>query len=583
MKRSLVIFMIFALVLCMFSGCDGDNSGLPGLPGSDTTAPPEKVDFSKTDADMFTDRDLSGEYENAQQITLGSGDVAITKPGTYLLSGTLEQGRITVNVTGENDKVQLVLAGAHISCEDGAAICILDADKVFLTLQDGTENTVAVGKTIGTLEGHELDAAIYSRADLTINGSGSLTITAPAGQGISCKDDLAITGGEIHVTCANQGIDANDSIRISGGTITVDAGKDGIHAENAEDASLGFVYISGGVFQIECEGDGISAGAYLQIENGTFTILAGGGYENGNNASSGGWGGMGGGMRPGSSSATESEDAQSMKGLKVANSILISAGTFDLDTADDAIHADASITINGGTYTVASGDDAVHAKDTLTVTACDMTVEEAYEGLEAEKIYVKGGTLWLNCSDDGLNASGGADASGTTGGRDGMFGGGRPGGPGGPGGGMGANENAIIAISGGNLTIYSCGDGLDSNGNLTMSGGYVYATNPRSGDVSVLDSQNQPVITGGIYIGLGASTMMAETFSAKTSTQGFLGISGGFAAGTEIRFADKNGNEILSITTEYATQLIIVSCPQMIKGDTYTITAGEISKDFSAS
>ena len=99
MKRSLVIFMIFALVLCMFSGCDGDNSGLPGLPGSDTTAPPEEVDFSKTDADMFTDRDLSGEYENAQQITLGSGDVAITKPGTYLLSGTLEQGRITKIIT----------------------------------------------------------------------------------------------------------------------------------------------------------------------------------------------------------------------------------------------------------------------------------------------------------------------------------------------------------------------------------------------------------------------------------------------------------------------------------------------------
>lgn len=170
-----------------------------------------------------------------------------------------------------------------------------------------------------------------------------------------------------------------------------------------------------------------------------------------------------------------------MKGLKAVSGILISNGMLAIDSADDSIHSDASIIINGGTFEIASGDDAVHADNTLTVTACNMTVSASYEGLEAEKIYIKGGTIVLNASDDGLNASGGTDASGTTGGRDGMFGGR-----------MAPSSNGVIEISGGNLTIYASGDGLDSNGTLTISDGYIYVANPTSGDTSVIDSDVQP-------------------------------------------------------------------------------------------
>ena len=592
MKKLTALLLALALVLCSFAGCDqlSDPDPTGGVsPGGDS-APAETVDFAQSDADMFTDRDSNPTYSGGTVITLngssatvsGTGaavsgsTVTVSAPGTYVISGSLDDGMIVVNAAGSGDKVQLVLSGVDIYSSTGAAICVLDADKVFLTLADGSTNTLAVGETLGTVSGYEMDAAIYSRSDLTVNGSGALEITSPAGHGITCKDDLAVTSGSIRVTCANQAIDANDSIRIRGGTFTLDAGKDGIHAENADDASLGFIYISGGVFDIECEGDGISAGNFLQIVDGSITVLAGGGYENGSSASSDGWGGMdgmGGRPRSGTASSGTSTEAQSMKGLKAAAGILLSGGTFNLDTADDSVHSDVNVTVNGGSYTIASGDDAFHAEDTLTVTACDVTVSEAYEGLEAEKIYVKGGTLWMNCSDDGLNASGGADSSGN-GGRDEMFGG-RPGGMG------GTNADAIIDISGGHMTIYSCGDGLDSNGNLTMSGGYVYVTNPRSGDVSVLDSQNQPVITGGTYIGLGISTMMAETFSSS-STQGTLALSCGLSAGTQISFSDADGNVILSVTTEYSTQIIIVSCPEMVKGETYTVTAGTISQSFKA-
>lgn len=590
MKRFTALLIVFALMACL-AGCGGTgstDSTAGGVSGNDisnnntsggSSAAPADVDFSQTDADMFTDRDLSGKYEDAVAVSLSSS-YTITEEGTYIFSGTLADGSITVDVSDDNAKVQIVLNGVDIYCESGAPICVLNADKVFVTLAEGSTNTIATGETLEAVGEYQINAALYCRSDLTINGSGSLEVISPAGHGISCKDDLKVTGGSISVTCSGQGLDANDSIRICGGSITVDAGKDGIHAENTEDTSEGYVYISGGTMDIEAEGDGISASSYMQIANGTVNILAGGGYENGSSASSGGYGNMGGHGGPGGwgrsgTSYDSTTESQSMKGLKAAGGILISNGSFTIDSADDAIHSDDCVTINGGSFEIASGDDAVHAEDTLTITGCTMNVTEAYEGLEAEKIYVQGGEMTLNCSDDGLNASGGTDSSGTTGGRDGMFGGG--------GGMFGSNADAVIEISGGVLNIYSCGDCIDSNGSMTMSGGYVYATNPKSGDVSVLDSQNQPVITGGTYIGLGISTTMAETFSTSSS-QGVIACTvGNQTAGTRITIADPDGNVVIDVTTEYSTVLLIISSPDIIKGESYDITAGQISGTIQAS
>lgn len=587
MKRSLIFALVLCLLLC---GCSEENTDTPT-----GTGPAATVDFAQTDTDLFTDRDLRGTWENAVTVTLngnsascaGSGvsidgnTVTITAEGTYLLTGSLN-GSVVVDGP-EDAKIQLVLSGAQIHNETGAAICALEANKLFITLAPDTENTLSCGETLEAMGEYAVDAALYSRCDLTLNGSGQLTVTAPGSHGVTSKDDLAITGGTYDVTCSNQGLDANNSVRICGGSFTIDAGKDGIHAEHNEDASLGFVYISGGDYRIEAEGDGISASANLQIEAGAIEILAGGGYENGKEHSSGGWGDMGGGGPGGhggrprsgdtSTTATTEDASTSMKGLKAGAGMLISAGTFDIDSADDAFHSDTILTINGGTFTIASGDDAVHAEDTLTITSCTMTVNTCYEGLEAEYIYVQGGEFTLNCDDDGLNASGGTDGSGG-GGRDQMFG---------PGGGMGGSGNGAIEISGGKLTVYSCGDGLDSNGSLLISGGYIYVTNPRSGDVSVLDSQSQPVITGGTYIGLGVSTMMAQTFSTS-STQGVIACTvGNQSAGQTVTVEDSNGNVILTTQTEYSTVLMIVSSPDIAKGESYTVTIGTTSGTVEAS
>ena len=604
MKRIISYLLVFILAALFLAGCAKQNN--------DPTqhSAPIEVDFSKTDADMFTERDKKVEYDASKAVTIqlngssatassnsvqiNGSTVIIKEEATYVISGSLK-GMLVVDAP-DTAKVQLVLNGVDITSEASAALYILEADKVFLTLADNTTNVLANGDSFTAIDDNNIDGALFSKQDLTLNGSGSLTVTSPAGHGIVCKDDLVITGGTYVVNSASHGIDANDSVRVADANITIDAGKDAIHCENSDDATKGFVYISGGTIKAEAEGDGIAASAYMQIVGGTIDLLVGGGSENGSKAHSdhfGGFmgggpgGGRPGGMGPGNSQTTETdENSTSMKGLKSANSMLISGGNITINSADDAIHSDVSLTINGGTFTIASGDDAIHAEDTLTVTAGKIDISESYEGLEALHIDVRGGDIKLVASDDGLNAAGGTDQSGTEGGRDGMFGGG-PGGMGGgrPGGGgfggMSGNSNGSIKISGGNLHINSSGDGLDANGTLEISGGYTVVVGPTQGDTATLDYDKSGIITGGTFIGTGAAGM-AQSFS--DSERGVIALQvGNQSAGTQIILKDKNGNTILTHTPELNFAVVILSSPELVKGETYTITVGTQSGDFEAS
>ena len=638
MRKLLSILLVLSLSVCLLSGCKAtegqgktdksgeeiksseviqnsehsNNEDVENTNITSTNDAPVDADFSQADEDMFTDRDKRIEYDendsvliqlNGTSATASSDSVkivgttiTITEEATYILSGTLEDGMIIVN-TPDTAKLQLILNGVNLNSETSAPLYILEADKVFLTLAEGTENILSNGGTFTAIDENNIDSAIFSKQDLTINGSGSLTVPSPAGHGIVCKDDLVITGGTYIVNSASHGLDANDSVRITGETqLTIDAGKDGIHCENNDDASLGFVYISNGTLNIEAEGDGIAAGAYMQIENGSFDLFVGGGSVNGANASSGNYGGfMGGGhggMRPGGfqsttdttdKTGTTEEAGTSMKGVKAANSILINGGSFRIDSADDSIHSDVSVTIHGGSFEIASGDDAVHAEDTLTITSGTLNISKSYEGLEALHIDVQGGDINLMASDDGLNAAGGTDGSGMTGGRDGMFGGGKSGMGGGGRGGMGgmsSNSNGSILISGGNLYINSSGDGLDANGTLEISGGYTVVVGPTQGDTATLDYDTSGIITGGTFIGTGAAGM-AQTFS--DSKQGVFAVSvGNQSAGTRIVLKDSSGNTVIEFTPELNFAVVILSSPDILTGETYTITVGDQSGEFQA-
>ena len=622
MRKIISILLILTLVLGTFAGCGNDskldNSEPGGNPVSDnasdnseetSNADPVEADFSKTDADMFTQRDSKTEYDandtvtiqlngtsataSSDSVQINGSTVIIKEEATYVISGSLN-GMMVVDAS-DAAKLQLVLNGVDITSETSAALYILEADKVFVTLAEGTTNTLANGGSFIAIDDNNIDGALFSKQDLTLNGSGSLTVTSPAAHGIVCKDDLVITGGSYVVNSASHGLDANDSVRIADARITIDAGKDAIHCENSEDAAKGFIYISSGTIQAEAEGDGIAASAYMQIADGAIDLLVGGGSANGSKAHSDNFGGfMGGGHgggRPGgmgpmnSQSTITEENSTSMKGLKAANGMLISGGSITVNSADDAIHSDVSLIINGGTFTIASGDDAIHAEDTLTITAGKIDISESYEGLEALHIDVQGGDIKLVADDDGLNAAGGTDQSGTMGGRDGMFGGGfggmgggRP--TGGGFGGMSGSSNGSIKVSGGNLYINSSGDGMDANGTLEISGGYTVVVGPTQGDTATLDYDRSGIITGGTFIGTGASGM-AQSFS--DSQQGVVAISAGNQpAGTKIVLMDKNGNAILEHTPELNFAVVILSSPELIKGETYTLTIGVQSGEFEA-
>ncbi|MBQ9964744.1 MAG: carbohydrate-binding domain-containing protein [Clostridia bacterium] len=595
MKTWQILLPVISCLCLLLTACGKPSDGQDGTTSNTTrTAPVIRAD------EMFTDRDQRDTYEEStaahitlngtsatatsDAVTISGSTVTITDEGTYILTGTLTDGRIVVD-TDDKDKPQLVLNGVSVTSSDSAALYILNADKVVVTLASGTENALVNGGSFVITDENNVDGTVFSKQDLTFNGKGSLTVTSPSGHGIVCKDDLVFTGGTYTVTAASHGVDANDSIRLSGGTVTVDAGKDGFHAENTDDDTLGFVYMADGTYTVEAEGDGISGGAYVQIDGGTVDIISGGGYVNAEKETSDNWGGFGGmgggpggGMRPGGygrsaeTDTTTTEDSTSIKGIKAAGNVVLNGGTVTVDSADDAIHSNGSITVAGGNFSLKTGDDGFHADDTLTINGGTIAIDTCYEGLEALHVTVSGGNIRLKADDDGINAAGGTDNSGA--------GGMRPGGDRFGGMGGGSSSGGSIMVSGGDLYIHSSGDGLDANGTLTISGGHTIVVGPTQGDTATLDYDVSGVITGGTFIGTGASGM-AQTFS--DSKQGVIAVSvGNQAAGTKITVTDKNGNELLSHEPELSFAVVILSSSEMKKGETYTIRVGDLSDTFEA-
>ena len=593
-KRAAALFVLFLL----FSGCGKNISGNQNnytSAGSDASKDSSVSDIAVDTSDMFSDRDyetgfdasegvliaLSGDSDqcSSNAVQISGSSVTITDEGTYILSGDLTDGMIIVNAEN-TDKLQLVLNGVSIASSTSAALYILQADKVFVTTAANTENTLINGGEFVKLDDNNIDAVIFSKDDLTLNGQGTLIIESPAGHGIVSKDDLVISCGNYEISSASHGLSGKDSIRVAGGTFDITSGKDGIHAENADDTSLGFVYILSGTYNISSEGDGISASNYLLIENGDFTITAGGGSVNGSKSSSDSYGQFAGGGGnnffgsgdPNQSAGSQStDDSTSMKGLKAAATLKVNSGTFQIDSADDALHSNASLSVTGGKFQIATGDDGFHADDTLTVSGGSIDISESYEGFEGLHVIICGGEISLIASDDGLNAAGGVDSSGMGGRDNGMFGGR----------GGSSSSNGTIVISDGTLFVQASGDGIDANGTLEITGGYITVCGPTQGDTATLDYDVSGTISGGTFIGTGASGM-AQTFSE--SEQGVISLSvGNQSAGTQIVLKDSSGNTILTHESKLPFAVVILRSPEISKGQTYPISVGSQSGEFEAS
>lgn len=588
---------------------DGSNSSeksIPELtsgttPDESTSESPEiatPLSAKKNYSELFSDRDLdqtfgdiSAEisFSGSSASITGSGAsaegsvVTITGEGVYRISGTTEKGQIIVNAP--KAKVQLVLDNTHITNPDSSAIYVIDADKTFITLAPDSTNSLSDGSNYVFADNaaDEPDAAVFSEDSLTINGTGSLTVTGNYNDGIRCKDDIVITGGDIEINAVSDGIKGKDYIAAAGGNITVNAGQDGIKSTNKTDPDMGFIYICGGKFDITAEQDGFQAETSFVADGGDINILAGGGNKNSNTTHNDDFGGMHGfkdfdhgdfgghapdDFEPGEfpdipfdnnieftaaeSNGTSSETV-STKGIKGGTDIQISGGNFTIDSADDAIHSNGSVIIEGGEISLYTGEKGIHGDRTAEISGdADVKILTSCEGIEAAVINVSGGVLEVNASDDGFNASNGSTSQA----------------------GMGTySADVQLNISGGFVYVNAAGDGLDSNGDMTISGGIIIVDGPENGGNGALDDNNEIIVNGGILAAAGSS-QMAEN-PGSSSTQYSVGANvGSCSAGTLVTLTDSSGKEIFSYAPAKTFEHIVISTPDIKAGETYSIFTG---------
>ncbi len=477
-------------------------------------------------------------------VTIDGSTAAITAAGVYNISGTLADGQIIVNTTDEAT-VRLILNGVNLHNSTSAPLFVADAETVEIELADGTENFLSdtANYLFADPADDEPNAALFSKADLTITGSGSLTVEGNFNDGIASKDGLVIAGGNITVTAVDDGIRGKDYLLIEDGVITVTAQGDGLKSDNEEDTAKGYIAIQGGSITITAGGDAIAAETDVLLSDGQFTLTSGGG------------------------SNAFVDDATSAKGIKGQVSVAIDGGTYIIDSADDAIHSNGSITINGGDFTLASGDDALHADETLTINDGVINITRSYEGIESALITINGGDITLVASDDGINVAGGVDSSG-------MQPGGRPGR-----GGQGMDSftysgTQYLIINGGNIVIDAAGDGIDVNGAIEMTGGVVIVNGPTNSMNGALDYDGGFKISGGYLVAAG-SVGMAQAPSTSSSQYSLaLNFPSALPAGTIIHIQTSAGEDLLTFAPTKTFQSIVFSSPAVTNGETIEIYYG---------
>ena len=559
--KSLALLAVMLMTVSGLTGCVKSNPTSASVAAASTVSLISPLaEYSNEDMDdswaasTSTAVALNGSSiaVNGSGATVDGSTVTITAAGTYALSGALSDGQIIVSA-GKNDTVRLVLNAANLACSDSAPIYIKQAEKTIIILAQGTTNSVTDGTIYNNAAGdEEPDAAIFSKNDLTINGSGALNVFGNFNNGIGTKDDLVITGGNITITAANDGLRGRDSVAVNGGSLTIQAKSDGIQANNDEDTSKGWISLDGGNFNITVDKDSIQAETILQITDGDFSLTSGGGSANVSAKNTQDRIPGGGGIN----SAVAAESTESTKGMKAGAGIVISNGVFEIDSADDAIHSQGYVSIGGGTFTISTGDDAVHGDANVIVDAGSITIAKSYEGLEGMTVTINGGEIRLVSSDDGINAAGGSDEAQA--GQDSFR----------------SSDSCEIRITGGSVYIDAAGDGIDSNGNLYFDGGTVIVNGPSNNGNGPLDYNGNCEITGGILVAAGSSGMAQAPNATSSQNSLMVSYSATQKAGTLVNLADESGKSLLTFAPSKDYQSIVISMPELAQGKSYTLSSG---------
>lgn len=433
-----------------------------------TTQTTTTTPVTTASSDYFTNRDLAGTYDEstATKISLdgssatvsGSGatfensTLKITEEGTYIISGTGSNIQVYIEAV-DTAKVQVVLDNATIENKN-AAFVVQEADKVFLTLAEGTTNTIKDSSSNDKSNGN---AALFSRSDLVINGTGILNVEGNYENAIESNDDLRIANATLNVTAKKHTLSANDAINVINANLNLTATEDAIHSDNDEDTTLGNVYLK-----------------------------------------------------------------------------------------------DSNIVIN-------AGDDGIHGSNIVLIDGGNINIEKSYEGIEGKIVTIESGEINVVATDDGINAA----SSTTTAGAPGV-----------------ATAGVEIVINGGKITVDAQGDGIDSNGNITINGGEIYVNGPTTNGNGAFDYDGTGVITNGTAVLVGSSGMAQGFGTGSTQASIMANVQG--AAGATVTIKDASGNEVLSYTATKTFGNVLASSPKLVAGETYTVTVNGSSVEVTA-
>ena len=630
-RRLTLRLLCIALCACMaLNGCS--STSLPDdTLSSEQEETESSVSSSEDSAYTYSDYELDDSFDrqSAASITLsgstaqsnGSGvsinnaTVTISKEGCYLISGELEDGQIIVDA-GDSDKVQLVLDNASIHCSTGSAILVRNADNVKVTLAADSENELSDGTEYQTDDDNP-DAALFSKDDLVINGSGSLTVQGNYKHGIAGNDDLVITGGRLTVNSLSHALRGKDSVAILDGTFVLTSQKDGIQASNTEDSTKGWVQIDGGNFTIQSSGDGIQAETNLSIYDGSFTITSGGGAVNGADHTENRGGGFGrpGGNRPDSANGQTSpempsqpaeggqtpsempsqpteggqtpsempsqpaeggqtpsempsqpaEGEQSSSGNESDYSELIfDPDDFDDTSTDDSdttvstkgIKAGNALLIQQGTFVIDSADDAIHSNYSVTIDGGSFQLSSGDDGIHAEAyLNINGGTTTIAESYEGLEA-------------------------------------AQIHISGGTTQVSSSDDGLNATGGSSfelvdgllvlkdISSSDTEQTFGGRGGMFEVEDNCDITISGGTLVALGSSGMAQSMEPDDSHATLMVTWDEVQPAGTRLTLCTQQGEILCSLQSTNSFQTAVIGTDSLSAGQEVSLyTGGTVNSD----
>ncbi len=448
----------------------------------------------------------------AKNFTLSTGEIALLthQDQTNYAASCLVQVGDTVTYNTSTKLVSVTTSGnylGNINITGGNMYIKSSYDAI-----DAGQNIFIDNADAAKTSSSGIGSGSYNLYILSAGGASSSVDTASYSyKAVKADDSVVINNVKLYASTPEDTISSDSYIEINGGDLTVYSGRDGIASSNT-----------------------------LNITGGTIYVKTANGY-----------------------SGSVSSSAESYKAIKGTGEITISGGSFDLNSYDDAIHSNGAVTITGGTYSIYTGDDAVHSDTTTTITGGDMTVHASYEGVEGLNVSITGGRIRITASDDGINAAGGSDGSGNT----------NPGRPGAPGGSMGGDTSKYSLTIGGTAFVWisNSGDGVDSNGALTVSGGTLIVQQSGGGN-SGLDADGTRLINGGLVIIVDGGDMVE--LPSTSSAQYVFSTSVSGSANTILAVKDSSGNTLFAFKPNKSYKHIMISTPDLKSGGTYSIYTG---------